>query len=57
MRDGTNIIIADPFPAVDVDAFVVMPNHIHGIVVIIGAEKPWARKPRPRWGRLTLETC
>ena len=25
------------YPYVDIDAFVVMPNHIHGIVVIVGA--------------------
>ncbi len=28
--------IADHFPQVDVDAFVVMPNHMHGIIVLIG---------------------
>ncbi len=26
------------FPAVDLDAFVVMPNHIHGIIVIVGTD-------------------
>ena len=25
------------YPYVDVDAFVIMPNHIHGIVIIVGA--------------------
>jgi putative transposase len=28
------------FPHVECDAFVVMPNHIHGIVVIVDAPKP-----------------
>src|SRR6056297_3244370 len=25
------------YPGIEIDAFVVMPNHIHGIVVIVGA--------------------
>ncbi len=25
------------FPSIELDAFVVMPNHIHGIVIIVGA--------------------
>ena len=25
------------YPGIDVDAFIVMPNHIHGIVAIVGA--------------------
>ena len=25
------------FPGVELDAFVVMPNHVHGIVVLVGA--------------------
>ncbi len=25
------------YPGIDIDAFVVMPNHIHGIVVVVGA--------------------
>ncbi|QFY91129.1 transposase [Magnetovirga frankeli] len=25
------------YPGVDIDSFIVMPNHIHGIVVIVGA--------------------
>jgi REP element-mobilizing transposase RayT len=29
--------IPDRYPNVEVDAFVVMPNHIHGIVVLVGA--------------------
>jgi REP element-mobilizing transposase RayT len=26
------------FPTVEIDAFVVMPNHIHGIIVIVAAD-------------------
>jgi putative transposase len=29
------------FPFIGLDAFVVMPNHIHGIVVINRSVKPW----------------
>ena len=25
------------YPGIDIDAFVIMPNHIHGIIVIVGA--------------------
>jgi len=25
------------YPGIDIDAFVVMPNHIHGIIIIVGA--------------------
>lgn len=25
----------------EIDEFVVMPNHIHGIVIIVGATPPW----------------
>ena len=39
------------FAAVDTDAFVVMPNHIHGIIVItdppVGAGFPRPDEPRP----------
>ena len=27
----------DRFPNIEMDAFVVMPNHIHGIIVVVGA--------------------
>ncbi len=30
--------IPDHFPAVDLDAFVIMPNHVHGIMVINKAD-------------------
>ena len=26
------------YPGVGIDAFVVMPNHIHGIIVLVGAD-------------------
>src|SRR3990172_7834035 len=29
--------LPDHYPGVDVDAFVIMPNHIHGIVILVGA--------------------
>jgi REP element-mobilizing transposase RayT len=35
------------YPGVDIDAFVIMPNHIHGIIVLVGA----APRGRPDWGR------
>jgi len=28
------------YPGVEVDAFVVMPNHAHGIIVLVGANPP-----------------
>jgi REP element-mobilizing transposase RayT len=29
--------LAECYPGVEVDAFVVMPNHVHGIIVLVGA--------------------
>ena len=29
--------IPNHYPGVNVDAFVVMPNHIHGIIILVGA--------------------
>ena len=29
--------IPDHYPGIDMDTFVVMPNHIHGIIIIVGA--------------------
>jgi REP element-mobilizing transposase RayT len=26
------------FPSIELDAFIVMPNHVHGIVAIVGAD-------------------
>jgi REP element-mobilizing transposase RayT len=36
------------YPGVDIDAFVVMPNHIHGIIVLIGV--PAVSTPSPEVG-------
>jgi putative transposase len=36
------------FPTVDLDAFVVMPNHVHGVIVL--AYTVGARSPRPYHG-------
>jgi len=33
------------YPPVELDEFVVMPNHIHGIIVI--TDDQWAGEPRP----------
>lgn len=38
--------IPDHFPQVEIDAFVVMPNHVHGIIVIAG--QPTRRDGRTR---------
>ncbi len=36
------------YPNVELDRFVVMPNHVHGIIVIVGAGlKPALTKPAP----------
>ncbi len=36
----------DRFPNIEMDAFVVMPNHIHGIIVVVGAPLVGAQDPR-----------
>jgi REP element-mobilizing transposase RayT len=35
------------YPGIDVDAFIVMPNHIHGIVAIVGAAPRGRPGPEP----------
>jgi REP element-mobilizing transposase RayT len=54
------------FPIVELDAFIVMPNHIHGIIILSdpadpvgaglprpGSPRPTARAPRPgEWARI-----
>ena len=30
--------ISDKFPNMELDEFILMPNHIHGIIVIVGAD-------------------
>lgn len=37
------------YPGVDIDEFIVMPNHIHGIVILVGA--PPRGSPAPSRGR------
>ena len=39
--------LAECYPGVEVDAFVVMPNHVHGIIVLVGAG-PRACPGRPQ---------
>ena len=34
------------YPGVNIDEFVIMPNHVHGIVVLVGAAPRWP----PRFG-------
>lgn len=38
------------YPGIDIDEFVVMPNHIHGIIAIVGAApcgRPGSEQPEP----------
>jgi len=35
------------FPAVEIDEFIVMPNHFHGIVIVVGPD-PVGADPRVR---------
>ena len=39
--------IPDHFPHVRLDAFVIMPNHVHGIIVIVGAVRATHASPVP----------
>ena len=39
--------LAECYPGVEVDAFVIMPNHVHGIIVLVGAG-PRACPGRPQ---------
>jgi putative transposase len=32
------------FPAIELDAMVIMPNHIHGIIIIQSANKPLSKR-------------
>jgi putative transposase len=52
---GVGLMVSDAwsalpstYPGVEIDAFVVMPNHVHGIVVLTGAPREVRR------GGLTL---
>ena len=45
--------LAERFPCLALDTFVIMPNHIHGIIRIVqdeGAASGVARKEGARWG-------
>ena len=43
--------LPDRFPGIEIDGFVVMPNHVHGILVFVGAQfiapEPRAAPTRP----------
>ena len=39
--------IPDHFSQVEIDASVVMPNHVHGIIIIVGATHAGARHASP----------
>jgi REP element-mobilizing transposase RayT len=41
---------ATHFPGVDIDRYITMPNHFHGIVIIVGAGsvRPDAGTPKPK---------
>jgi putative transposase len=38
----------DKFPTIVTDAYIVMPNHFHGIIVIVGADSRVRPDPDPR---------
>jgi REP element-mobilizing transposase RayT len=48
--------LSTKFPTVETDAFTIMPNHVHGIVAIIGHEddqqSPLASAARPTLGTI-----
>ena len=35
--------LSENYPGIETDAFVVMPNHFHGIVILNNVEKLWQR--------------
>jgi putative transposase len=37
--------LPEQFPTIELDEWVLMPNHFHGIIVIVGASLVGARKP------------
>jgi REP element-mobilizing transposase RayT len=46
------------FPAVETDAFVVMPNHLHGIIALVeGAERPTLGTVVPWYKTMTTYAC
>jgi REP element-mobilizing transposase RayT len=40
--------IPEHYPGIDIDAFTVMPNHIHGIVILVGATPRGCPVPTPQ---------
>jgi len=43
--------LPDHYPGVDSDGFVVLPNHVHGIIILAGepvGSTPRRRSPVPR---------
>src|SRR5258706_14278494 len=44
--------LPEHYPNVELDDFIVMPNHLHGIIVIIGDQLVRARHASPLLGRL-----
>ena len=42
--------IPSHYPGIEIDEFIVMPNHLHGIIIIVGA----APRGRPGSGQLSL---
>ena len=39
--------LPDKFPTIETDAFVIMPNHIHGIIVVTGQGQTRGSAPNP----------
>ncbi|HEV2315732.1 MAG TPA: transposase [Candidatus Acidoferrales bacterium] len=39
--------LPERFPAIELDAFVVMPNHVHGILFLCSPETPGAASSAP----------
>jgi hypothetical protein len=37
------------FPSVELDAFVIMPNHVHGVIVVPGRGTAWRLSQNPTW--------
>ena len=45
--------ITQHYPNVELDAFVVMPNHVHGIIVLVGAGLIPSASTQPKAGLLS----
>ena len=46
--------IPDHFPTVQLDGWVIMPNHLHGIMVIVDCRGTACRAPTGKFGNPTL---